>query len=77
MSKKSDEGWPGKNISLSRIPPYKAPKQTKKTVVDISKSEDKASDSEEDTQFGVVWEKIKDVENERCGHRKDYSKRFK
>jgi hypothetical protein len=81
MSKKADEGWSGKHVPLSRIPPNKAPRQTKKTVIDVSESEDKASDSEEDTQFGVVWEKIKDVETltdkSKTGHRKDYSKRCK
>ncbi len=31
-------------------------------MIDISESLQKESDSEEDTQFGVVWEKLKDVE---------------
>ncbi len=30
--------------------------------MDISETEDKANESEGDTQFGVVWEKMKDVE---------------
>jgi hypothetical protein len=60
--KKADEGWSGKNVPLSSIPPYKAPRQRKQTLVDITETEEKASDSEEDTQFVVVWEKIKEVE---------------
>jgi hypothetical protein len=93
MSKKADEGWSGKKVPLSRIPPHKAPRQstrvslrgkqrvveltetqdkepiqTKQTVVDIVESQDQASDSEEDTQFGVVWEKIKEVETLKDKH---------
>jgi hypothetical protein len=63
-------------FTSSPHPPYNAPRQTsaKDTlqtkvnadVEDISESEDKGkgisdSDSEDDTQFGVVWEKFKDV----------------
>jgi hypothetical protein len=54
--------------------PCKAPRQSsrnetkQKTVVDISKTKDKANESEEDTQFGVVWEKMTDVETKyTCG----------
>jgi hypothetical protein len=69
MSKKAAEGWTGRNkLPPPQIPPYKAPrlvsvKDTRKTikkptVVHISETEEKDSESEEDTQFGVVWEKM-------------------
>ncbi len=46
----------------------KEPIQTKQTVVEIGESQDQASDSEEDTQFGFVWEKIKEVETLKDKH---------
>jgi hypothetical protein len=80
MSKKAEDGWFNKNGKPSRIPPYKAPRQTSSevrgqtrpcaAVEDVTVIEDKGkgekenkgkeaieSDSEEETQFGVVWEK--------------------
>ncbi len=72
MSKKADEGWTGKNKMPPLIPPYKTPRlvsvenkmQTRKkpAVVDISETEAKDSGSEEETQFGVVWEKMTEVQ---------------
>jgi hypothetical protein len=72
MAKKADAGWTSKNKMPGYIPPYKAPRprrgeQTNETnvqpvVIDCSESLQKDSDSEEGTQFGVVWEKLKDVE---------------
>jgi hypothetical protein len=74
MAKKADEGWLNKNGKPSRIPPYKAPRQTRyegrgqtrqgARVEHVTETEDKGNgttesdDSEEETQFGVVWEKF-------------------
>ncbi len=68
MSKTIDEGWTGKNNLPPRTPPYKALKlatvkdtsQTKvrQAVVKRTETEQKDSDSEDETQFGVVWEKM-------------------
>jgi hypothetical protein len=69
MTKKADAGgWTGKNKMPAPIPPYKTPRQvnvegtrttrSKKTVVLITETEEQASDSEEETQFGLVWEKM-------------------
>jgi hypothetical protein len=68
MSKKPDAGWTGKNKMPSHIPLYKTPRsvsvvETRKTrrkpaAVVITETEEKESDSEEETQFGVVWEKM-------------------
>jgi hypothetical protein len=68
MSKKQDAGWTGKNKMPSHIPPYKTPRsvsveETRKTrrtpppVVEVQ-TDEKESDSEAETQFGVVWEKM-------------------
>jgi hypothetical protein len=69
MTKKADAGgWTGKNKMPAPIPPYKTPRQvnvestrttrSKQTVVLITKTEEQDSDSEEETQFGLVWEKM-------------------
>jgi hypothetical protein len=68
MLKKADEGWTGKNNLPPRIPPYKTPrlataKDTRTTnvrqnVIEIADTEEKDNESEDDTQFGVVWEKM-------------------
>ncbi len=62
----------GKNrlppTSKATIPPFKTPRQLKmkqtgkasvvQEVVDVTETEHKDSDSEDETQFGVVWEKF-------------------
>jgi hypothetical protein len=72
MSKAADKQWVGKNrlppTSKATIPPFKTPRQlkmknTSKTsvvqdVVDVTETEHNHSDSEDETQFGVVWEKF-------------------
>jgi hypothetical protein len=70
MARKADEGWVSRNGKPVHIPPYKAPRQktTKgkdetrmsERVIEVLDSEDKGkgdveSDSEEDTQLGLVW----------------------
>jgi hypothetical protein len=69
-SKKQDAGWTGKNIMPFYIPPfYKTPRsvsvvvETRKTrrkpaTVVVLETEEQKSDSEDETQFGVVWEKM-------------------
>ncbi len=69
MSKAADTEWVGKNKlppkSKAKIPPFKTPRQLKmkntskasvrQDVVDVTETEQKESDSEDETQFGVVW----------------------
>jgi hypothetical protein len=70
MARKADEGWVSKNGKPVHIPPYKAPRQkttkgkdettVSERVIEVLDSEDKGkgiveSDSEEETQLGLVW----------------------
>ncbi len=70
MARKADEGWVSKNGKPVVIPPYKKPRQrsTKSTdepkaserVREVLDSVDKGievveTESEEDTQLGLVW----------------------
>jgi hypothetical protein len=81
MSKAADTQWVGKNrlppTSKATIPPYKTPRQLKmkqtstarvvQDVVYVTETEHKDSDSEDETQFGVVWEKFVPEEvKDRC-----------
>ncbi len=70
MARKADEGWVSRNGKPVPIPPYKPPRQktakgkyettVSERVIEVLDSEDKGngvieSDSEEETQFGLVW----------------------
>ena len=65
MARKTDEGWVSRNGTPVHIPPYKPPRQKTmkgkdETRVSEREIEDKGkgvieSDSEEETQFGLVW----------------------
>jgi hypothetical protein len=83
MSKAADTQWVGKNrltpTSKATIPPNKTPRQLKmkytskasvvQDVVDVTETEHKDSDSEDETQFGVVWEKfVPEVVKDRSYH---------
>ena len=70
MARKADEGWVSRNGKPVPIPPYKPPRQmttkgkvqtkVSRVVIEVLDSEDKGkevveSDSEEETQLGLVW----------------------
>ena len=70
MARKADEGWVSRNGKPVNIPPYMAPRQkttkgkvqtrVSTVVIEVLDSEDKGkgvveSDSEEETQLGLVW----------------------
>ena len=69
MAKKADGGWTSKNQKPGYIPPFKTPRSVTvvekrnirrqpKEIVLITETEENERESEEDTQFGVVWEKM-------------------
>ncbi len=70
MARKADEGWVSRNGKPVPIPPYKPPRQktskgkvqtrVSRVVIEVLDSEDKGkevveSDSDEETQLGLVW----------------------
>jgi hypothetical protein len=73
MSKAAETQWVGKNRlpptkSKATIPPFKTPRQLKmkqtgkssvvQDVFNVKETEHTDSESEDETQFGVVWEKF-------------------
>jgi hypothetical protein len=73
MAKKADGGWTSKNQKPGYIPPFKTPRSVTvvekrnirrqpKEIVLITETEENERESEEDTQFGVVWEKMTEAQ---------------